>query len=792
MKSTRVLHGAPRVAVALGASVFAIAVFGQGCKRPFVSPFDKDPGPAPSFSADGLPPDPSAQASSNGADVGPVGTYKGLAGNGSAAPQDDRDATPVPDPAPGTWPHPRIFVTKDGIAKLKTRTKDENPNWEHLRSACEEAVTEKVEAGYESEDWARAATDLAMCALVTDNARYAKAAVRYAVGLVEDAQKLGDGKGGDKQVEKADGYSIRHRGVAPALVYDWLYGNPALTDAAKKKILARVYGYGKWYRKAGYRNSDAIGNHYMGHFASIAAAGAAFAGDDPKGAELRGIARKMWKKEVLPAYHALSGGDFPEGFQYARTIAPSMAIYVDAEARAPGGNPRLAEELPWLRETIAFQVHALHPAETSMHDAADWGEKPAKPSPAPYFAIAVAHVDPAVKRRALSIARIARHPDGQPINWLEFLADDPALPSEDLRQGPTSLLSRGTGTFFARADWSKSSAWVSLQASPLWADHQHSDQGHFEVVRGADLLFTDPGDYDSNATSAHNCILVDDNGENMEKTPNQAIYGQKVGMRRYEDATKYVYGEVEYSAAYDAPVDAGKARSVTRAERAMIFSRGPASQNRSPGAARVAIYDRVTVKRASYGVTWAAHPGTQPKGQGASYRVDAGASTATLTAVLPKATSFKLVKEPSIKTDDIFKKDDPAKGMLGLRLENVSPKGATERRFLHVISVGASNDPQPAAEPIEGKGVDGARLDNEVYLFAKDGPQQKEAPLSYEAPEPTTLHVLTGLVPRGKYAVAASKSGASCKVSVTAGGDVTASSAGTLALGFGPGCARKP
>lgn len=773
--------------------VWAILAAGssQGCKRHFVSPFDKDPGPAPSFAPDGLPAEGDAQTT-NGADVGPVGTYKGLGGNGSTSPQDDRDAVPVPDPAKGTWPHPRILVTKDGIAKLKARAKEDNPAWEQLKSSCEENVGEKAEAGYEGEDWARAATDLAMCALATDNPRYAKASVRYAVGLLEDAQKLGDGKGGDKQVEHDDGYSIRHRGVAPALVYDWLHENPALTDTAKKKIVGRVYTYGKWYRKAGYRNSDAIGNHYMGHFASIAAAGAAFAGDDPKGAELRGIARKMWKKEVIPAYRAMAGGDFPEGFQYARTIAPSIALFVDAESRAPGGSPKLAEELPWLKETVAFQIHALHPAEKTMHDSADWSEKPAKASPAPYFAIALAHSDPAVKRRALTVARITRNPEGQAVAWLEFLADDPSVASEDVRQGGASLLSRGTGTFFARTDWSRTAAWASLTASPLWSDHQHSDQGHFGVVRGGDLLFTDPGDYDSNATTSHNSILVDDGGENMVKPPNQSIYGRKIGMRRFEDATKYVYGEVEYSAAYDAPEDSGKSRSVTRAERAMIFSRGPASQNRAPGAARIAIYDRITVKKAGYQVTWAGHPAAAPKGQAGAYRVDVGGSSATLNAVLPKGAVFKLVKEPSLKTDDIFMKNDPAKGMFGLRMENVSPKGATERRFLHVMAVGGSSDPTLVPEAIEGKGVDGARVDNEVYLFTKDGPQQKEAALSYEAPEATTLHVLSGLVPRGHYAVTAAKSGAACAVSLAAGGSVAASSAGTLAIGFGPGCALRP
>ena len=248
MKKSRISRSFAGLSLVVWATIAAGS--SQGCKRHFVSPFDKDPGPAPSFAPDGLPTEGDSQPA-NGADVGPVGTYKGLGGNGSTSPQDDRDAAPVPDPAKGTWPHPRILVTKDGIAKLKARAKEDNPAWEQLKSSCEENVGEKAEAGYEGEDWARAATDLAMCALATDNPRYAKASVRYAVGLLEDAQKLGDGKGGDKQVEHDDGYSIRHRGVAPALVYDWLHENPALTDAAKKKIVGRVYTYGKWYRKAG-------------------------------------------------------------------------------------------------------------------------------------------------------------------------------------------------------------------------------------------------------------------------------------------------------------------------------------------------------------------------------------------------------------------------------------------------------------------------------------------------------------------------------------------------------------
>ncbi len=702
-------------------------------------------------------------------------------GPGSGTPRDDSKVVPVENP-PGPWPHPRVMLSPQRLDKLKSVAKDDNPAFVRLREGCDAAVKEKIESGYEAEDWGHAAADLALCALLTGKEAYAKASVQYALALVDDKEKVGDKKGGDGIVKHNDGYSIRNRGVFPALVYDWLHENPALTADAKKKIVARVYTFLKWYRKDGYRNGDAVGNHYMGHFATAAVAGPAFAGDDPKGAELRGIARKMWKEEVVPAFtKKMVGGDFAEGWQYARTIAPSIAFHVDSESRAPGGNPRIADELPWLRETIAFQAHALHPDGGTMYDNADWNHKPARPSPGPFQALSLALPDQESQKRALSLARLTRKPDDPLWHWLETLADDPSRPEDDPRKGTPSHFAKGTGTLLARTDWSKQASWVSLTSSPFYEDHQHLDQGHFEVVRGQDLLIIDPGDYDSYSTMSHNSILVDDSKELMRKTPNQSIYGASTGMPRFEDGQKYVYGMASFGSAYDNDPDEKKPSAVPRAEREFFFSRG-AFSIRSPGASRLVVYDRVTVHKANYGVTWTGHAGAQPKGSGGSVRIDVGSSSAQLTSLLPAQSAFKVLKEPTIKTDDIFMKNDPAEGIPGIRLETTSAKGTTERRFLHTVVVGAAGDALPPSEAVAGEGAEGARIDNEVYVFAQAAPQSAPQRIAYLAPSGPTAHFVIGLAPGGKYAVSAAQQGALCKVTVAPGGTSTASANGVLAL----------
>ena len=678
--------------------------------------------------------------------------------------------------------HPRILLTKERLATLEKSARAPSPAWAAVVKDCDENVGGHMESGYEGEDWATTALDLALCARVMNKSEYAQAGGKYLAALIDDKEKVGDHEGGLKAVEGNDGYSIRNRGFLAAIAYDWLYDT--LSPELRKHAADRFSTFCTWYTKDGYKHDDPIANHYMGYFGACAMGGIALDGEDPRGSEMRKKARAMWRSEIIPAYKRVAGGDFPEGWQYARIAGSATAFYADAESHATGA--KIASELPWLHEAVSFQAHALEPDGIHCWDNGDWSKKPARPFEQQLYAAALALDGEPAGAQALTLARLARQPEEPTWNWLQAIADDPSKKRDDPRKGATSYLARGTGTVFARTDWKPDAVWIAMNASPAFGDHQHLDQGHFEIVRGGDALLIDPGDYDSYSTSSHNSLLVDDAKENMRWTPNQGIWGKDVSIARFEDAANIVYAEASFGAAYnpDGYPEDHKQRSVLRAERELVFSRTPltGASTASGASGRLVLYDRVTLAKPTYGVTWAAHTSVTPEANGGETRVSLGKSSAIVTTLLPPAQGARLLKEPTVKSDEMFTKNDPAEGITSTRIEVASPKGQTERRFLHVIAIGASGDKLPAPQLVPGEGAEGAAIDGEVYVFVTAGPQRLPAAFVYRAPIASQRHLVTGLLPGAKYGVATAADGAVCRVSILPGGPLGASDAGTLAL----------
>jgi hypothetical protein len=137
-----------------------------------------------------------------------------------------------------------------------------------------------------------------------------------------------------------------------------------------------------------------------------------------------------------------------------------------------------------------------------------------------------------------------------------------------------------------------------------------------------------------------------------------------------------------------------------------------------------------------------------------------------------------------VHKDDMFDQNDVAEGLTSVRTEEESPRGAVERRFLHVHAVGARGDTLPAATRVDGDGAEGAALDGEAYVFPVDGPQKSASPLKWRAPITASKHVVTGLAPGGHYDASAARDGELCRVTLDAkgAGSRTASAAGTLTL----------
>jgi Heparinase II/III-like protein len=690
--------------------------------------------------------------------------------------------------------HPRILLTPERLAGLRGLHPPWTPSWRRLVAQCDEDAGHPIDAGYEAWDWANATLDLALCGAVSTRPEYTRAAVQYFRALLDDGHKVGDGAGGDAVVRHDDGYSIRTRGCFGAIAYDWLHDSPEMTAELRKHAVDRFVAWNGWFGESGYSRDQPIANYYVGWFGALAFGGIAAQGDDPRATDLLRAAQRMYGSGIVPSYtRKLAGGDFPEGWQYGDMVGAILAIFADAES-PPGAARSSFDELPWLRQTLAFRAHALWPDGKHMLDTGDWSEKPAVAPTHTLLALATV-LPPAdeASSRARALARLASDPQGEEWHWLAALGDDPTRVTEDPRRDATSYLSRGTGTVTARTDWSREGVWFAITSAPALSDHQHLDAGHFEVVRGSDPLLVDAGGYGSYSSLSHNVIAIDDRRDNDRYAPSQGVWGDAAAIARHEDEGRFVYALADYASAYDPsgyPED-HPARSVSRAEREVVFSRSPVPGLGSESA-RVVVYDRVTLTKPSYAATFLLHGAGAPLVQGAGLRFSTGRSVAFATTLLPAGAAPVVVPEPTSLGDGPYFANDPPEGTRSVRVEVRSSPGDRERRFLHAIVVAGTDARAPSPAAVRGEAVDGVAIEDEAYVFQRAGVQLRAAAVEYEAPVAARRHVVASLAPHARYAVSARPDGAACRVSFAPGEGRVASDAGLVVLDLGPGCVITP
>jgi hypothetical protein len=720
-----------------------------------------------------------------------------------------RDGMPIPEdgvPAGGASAlaalppadpkaHPRILLTRERIARIQSLAQAGSPLWAKVREACDELATEEYASGYEAWDWAHAAVYAGLCYRVTGINDFARAGLRYLRAMTDDHMKIGDGRGGDLAVRHDEGYPIRTRGMFSAIAYDWLHDAPGMTPEVRKHVLSRLSTWIDWYKDKGYNRNEPLANYYMGYFGTVAMTGIAFDGDDPRGAPIRARARAMWEKEIIPAFEKIRGGHWPEGWQYGSLVVTILSAYADAENRARGPGTKATDELPWLRETVPLLTHSILPNGKHLFPISDWGKKPADLPLNQFFALSLAFGanEPARSHALfLSQSKTDASEEGR-WPWLELLAASAtpaagAAKAEDPRRGPTSYLAKGTGTFLARTDWSRQAVWVGMTSTQYIGDHQHLDQGHFEVVRGDDWLLVDPGDYDSPSTLSHNAIVVDDGKEHLTYTPNQGLWGKDARIARSDDDGTVAYAQAEYTSAYDNPSYPAEhpGRAVTQAVRELVFSRTQVAGARG-ASARLVIYDRFDVSSPKYAVTFLLHGGTTPRPNGNVAEVRVGQSIVRATTLLPVTFKPELRREPTKYGDSIWFGNEPIEGMTSVRLEIPSPKGARERRFLHAMTIGGVGDASPPASRFEGDDVDGALLDGEAYAFVRRAAHTQAGRIEYAVSSKASRHIIVGLAPRTPYRITVAsqhRDGADsvCRVSLSPGNGKSTSAGGLLVL----------
>lgn len=707
----------------------------------------------------------------------------------ASAPKPSDDSA-APGEASGT--HPRILLTPDRLATLRRLRAENAPTWRKLSAQCDADTQTTIDAGYQAWDWANATLALALCYHVTHRPSYAGAAVKYFRALLDDYIHVGDGAGGDAAVHHDSGYAIRTHGGLGAVACDWLHDVPGMTTDLRKHAADRFLAWTHWFSAEGYNRDEPIANYYAGYFATVAFGGLAMQGDDPRAGALLAQARRMYSTEIGPAFRTkLAGGDFPEGWQYGDMVGAVLAIFAGSASQERTGRP-LLDELPWLRDTVRFRAHALWPDGKHMFDMGDWSSKPAVAPTHTLLALA-AVLSPAddASRQALALARLAADPNEE-WTWLAALAEDPSRRGEDPRRGPASYLAPGTGIVTARTDWTPGAVWLGFACGPSLSDHQHLDDGHFEVVRGGDALVIDAGGYASYSSLSHNVIAVDDRKDNDNYSPNQGVWSL-AHVTRFEDRGSIVYALGDYASAYNPsgyPQD-HPSRSVIRAQREIVFSRSPV-EGMGAESARVVVYDRVKLSKPSYATAFLLHGGSPPvPSSGASIRFDVGQSGLTATSLLPVGGKPAFVAEPTSLGDGPFYANDPPEGTRSVRLEIRSPLGSDERRFLNILVVGErrSQDRGPTPVRVYGAGVDGAAVGGEAFVFPRDAAQVAPAPLAWSAPASVRRYVAASLAPGSRFTVSAERDRDACRFEVSpADKGIAASDAGLLVFDVEPGC----
>ena len=681
-----------------------------------------------------------------------------------------RPAPPPPEPATMTSTRPRLLLTKERLARARTSALGGSKLFRDLESECTNARKNLRGSGYAGWDWGHL---VARCAIVwhaTNRAEHADTALIYLRALLDDRRVVGDRQGGENVVRHDHGYPIRTHAFYAALGYDWLHDAPGMTKELRAKIVDRLHAWLRWYGEFGYQRNKPISNYFAGYFLALSYAGMATSGDDPRGDAMLAQAEAMFEELVAPRYRKiLAGGDWPEGWQYGDGAVFAMALFVDGQ-RTARNKDRLAE-IPWIREVVRHHVHALLPDGITAYAYGDWSSRPTlMPSRALDVIAMVLPEEDRMAAEARFLARELRQ-SRDDWSWIRLLADEPTAKVENPRKGKLSYLARGTGLVLARSDWSDQATFVALQSGPSIeeADHQHADQGHFEIVRGSDPLLVRVADYGAFATINHNSILVNDGGRSLDYAPNQGVFGSDSTIVRYVDKDDYVYAEADFTDAYrPAKLQWGKKRSVLRAERALVFIR--------PGT--VVLYDRVGVDDPSFQVTWAAHSLVTPSVSGSDVTVRKGQSTLRLKALLPEGADVAVVAEPQKQEGRQHAYQVNQTYTPSFRIE-LRAKPASEVRFLTVAETGGRDFSASDVERIVGDDVDGARVGKTAVVFPRSGNTTKATRSKWQM-KPAEKLIVIGLEPGARYRIRGKAIESGCAVEVQPGGAKVADEGGTL------------
>lgn len=538
------------------------------------------------------------------------------------------------------------------------------------------------------------------------------------------------------------GYNMRAMSAGLAYGYDVMRFSPDLTDALRTEFYGVLNGQLDWYTAHGYEGpnleENPIGNYWIeGYLTSAIFIAYATDSDNPRaesGGDLKPLASQLIHQTFDKMQADLPGGYGPQGTYSEGTNQDMLQLY-DLWKRLTSGEGApedLAPQLQWTANLVPAIIHGTKPDRVTFYDGGDWNELPATP----LIGSMQAFVRYLPTFATAPYARQFLSDVGQPVTGA----------ISDYKSGttafPLSYLAEVTGPVYARSDWSTSAVWLSLADGPIIEDHQHMDQGHFTLQRGADYLVINSGGYGLLDTLPyHNTLGFDDRGagDHIVYPPGQGSWGPQAKITRYEDGNTFVYAEADIAPAY--VNNDGVTNSVTSALRTLVYIR--------PNI--VFLHDETQVANSAVKKI---------------FNVNFNAASLPRTADIVRAShgTSKVFMRGLVPTN-------PTPTITSLNYNNgtnnvsnyqVTTSGATAGTFLHLFELADSSQSNMSASSyiVSGDGrEEGAEIDlgaRRWIVMSSTGPAvvQHTSSLVYNVPQacPCT-HVVTNVSPSTSYQV---------------------------------------
>jgi hypothetical protein len=635
---------------------------------------------------------------------------------------------------------------------------------------CEEARTTRDHdrALYQGSAWARVLQACLVAWAATDSKDDAATAVKYFTALIDDLDRLGDGRGGDDAAQRDHGYAIRNLGPYTALAYDWLH--PLLPPELQARARQRWKAWLAWYRDKGYRPSTPGSNYHAGYLIAATMIAIAQAGDaGPDGAALwQHVADQMWGKEMAAALSqegALAGGNWPEGWQYGPLSVAEYSLGARLMKRAGVEIPGVET---WLSSLMRHHVYSLSPAD-GVYATGDTETETATLPPHVLTLDAIAFGDATPEDKRWARGELARlklaDRDWFLYDALAAVGDKPTLPPRSA--WPTWYLAANTGTLYTRTRWDESAIWFVAECSKtLDTDHRHRSAGNFVLSRGRDDVIVDPSPYGSQSTLTSNAPTVASGQLPADYIPSQGAWSDKTG---YDFVTQRASGVVAARCDYaDAYKMQQKPSDIADAVRDFVLL--PSTDGRD---AALLVIDRATTGASDRGMHLRFRtPGQltlDDKGIGTT---TVGATKLAISSITRSAPGTTAIGTP--RATSCYKEQELPKGqcdaarvpVTDYRVQVPGPTPAA----VHLLTATGAQAPATIATPIAGKGwagvkVSGLRDAVVVWRTHRDGA------LDYSAPPGT--HVILD-PPDVNADVTAKRDGNGCAVHVTGGGKLPA------------------